>query len=310
MNLKPVAIIGAGLCGLTLARRLYSLNRPSILIEKSKGVGGRLATRRDAESTYDHGAAFYENSEPQKIIWHNTWQKNNKSKLWFTENNTQFFCGSSGMTSLAKDLAADQNIQTNEKVLSFGKLTDGINIFCQSGKIIHAQSIVLTSPLPQSLEILEKSEIDYPSTLKTISYSKAIVGLFELEPKPGLYDFNFLKPGGPILSIANNQAKGISQNLALTVVMDQAWSDANFDLEDSQNLELVKTELQKLFKGLCIINRMQIKKWRYSLPQSVYSQKCAVLSGGSVFLAGDAFGGPNLAGAVSSAEAVFGEILK
>lgn len=54
-----IAIIGAGICGLRVAQQLP----PDIevtIFEKSRGVGGRLATRYTDDFEFDHGAPFFE----------------------------------------------------------------------------------------------------------------------------------------------------------------------------------------------------------------------------------------------------------
>ena len=40
-----VAIIGAGLAGLTCAQQLHQAGYRVVIVEKSRGVGGRVATR-------------------------------------------------------------------------------------------------------------------------------------------------------------------------------------------------------------------------------------------------------------------------
>ena len=51
------AVIGAGLAGLTAARALADAGLAVVVFEKSRGLGGRLATRRTREGLdYDHGA--------------------------------------------------------------------------------------------------------------------------------------------------------------------------------------------------------------------------------------------------------------
>ncbi|XDZ65763.1 NAD(P)/FAD-dependent oxidoreductase [Alphaproteobacteria bacterium LSUCC0684] len=52
------AIIGAGLAGVTLARSLEGLARVRIF-EKSRGLGGRMSTRRHDVFTFDHGAQYF-----------------------------------------------------------------------------------------------------------------------------------------------------------------------------------------------------------------------------------------------------------
>ena len=53
-----IAIIGAGLAGLHLASRLQDKADVTVF-EKSRGVSGRLATRRIDDYEFDHGAQFF-----------------------------------------------------------------------------------------------------------------------------------------------------------------------------------------------------------------------------------------------------------
>ena len=56
--MKRVAVIGAGLSGLVCARRLQRNARVQVF-EKSRGYGGRMATRRYPDYRFDHGAQFF-----------------------------------------------------------------------------------------------------------------------------------------------------------------------------------------------------------------------------------------------------------
>ncbi|MGI8640264.1 MAG: protoporphyrinogen/coproporphyrinogen oxidase [Pyrinomonadaceae bacterium] len=61
-NEKPIAIIGAGLAGLTAANFLHSRNVPFILYEAGKKIAGLAASFKDAEGfSYDFGAHFITN---------------------------------------------------------------------------------------------------------------------------------------------------------------------------------------------------------------------------------------------------------
>ena len=56
--MKKLAIIGSGLSGLTLANHLKDEFDVTVF-EKSRGVGGRLATRRVDTYAFDHGAQYF-----------------------------------------------------------------------------------------------------------------------------------------------------------------------------------------------------------------------------------------------------------
>ncbi|TGN44114.1 FAD-dependent oxidoreductase, partial [Paracoccus liaowanqingii] len=60
-----VAIIGAGLAGLTCAGRLAQAGLSVTLFDKGRGPGGRLATRRaDDGLRFDHGALWLAARDP------------------------------------------------------------------------------------------------------------------------------------------------------------------------------------------------------------------------------------------------------
>ncbi|MFM9916084.1 MAG: NAD(P)/FAD-dependent oxidoreductase [Rhizobacter sp.] len=54
--MKRVAVIGAGIAGLAAAAGLQSTGHAVTLLEKSRGAGGRCATRRSAAGSFNHGA--------------------------------------------------------------------------------------------------------------------------------------------------------------------------------------------------------------------------------------------------------------
>ncbi len=56
---KNIAIIGAGLAGLTAARTLAQAGHRVTVFDKSRGVGGRMSTKRTEFGSFDHGAQYF-----------------------------------------------------------------------------------------------------------------------------------------------------------------------------------------------------------------------------------------------------------
>jgi predicted NAD/FAD-dependent oxidoreductase len=56
---KNIAVIGAGMAGVSCARTLAEAGHQVTLFEKSQGLGGRMATRNSAFGTFDHGAQYF-----------------------------------------------------------------------------------------------------------------------------------------------------------------------------------------------------------------------------------------------------------
>ncbi len=57
---RRIAVVGAGLAGLGAARALAGAGREVVVFEKSRGLGGRLATRRVEGAVLDHGCPVIE----------------------------------------------------------------------------------------------------------------------------------------------------------------------------------------------------------------------------------------------------------
>src|SRR3712207_9580914 len=52
-------VVGAGISGLLAARELQAEGWRVTVLDKGRGVGGRMATRRVGGGNFDHGAQFF-----------------------------------------------------------------------------------------------------------------------------------------------------------------------------------------------------------------------------------------------------------
>src|SRR5690606_13683869 len=111
--------IGAGMAGLALAVGLREAGVSALILEKSRGLGGRMATRRLGEGIFDHGAQFFTAKSPefQKAV--HQWSENDWTHSWFDQDSLSGslaapslepplprsrWVGSHGMTTVPKGL--------------------------------------------------------------------------------------------------------------------------------------------------------------------------------------------------------------
>jgi renalase len=56
---RHIAVVGAGIAGIACARTLMQAGHRVSVFEKSRGTGGRMATRRTEFGSFDHGAQYF-----------------------------------------------------------------------------------------------------------------------------------------------------------------------------------------------------------------------------------------------------------
>jgi len=120
-------VIGAGLGGLLAAAGLQSGGARVLVLDKGRGVGGRLATRRTDSGVFDHGAQFFTARDPQFRLRVEAWQEAGIVRAWaagfaladgtFKRDGETRFCGVTGMSSIAKHLAQGLDVRVNATVV-------------------------------------------------------------------------------------------------------------------------------------------------------------------------------------------------
>jgi len=128
-----IAIIGAGIAGLSCATRLKALGFQVQLYEKSYGVSGRMSTRKTENWSGDHGAQYFTARDPLFIDQVNEWIDSDVAAIWnprlkvFKENQWQDsaptenrYVGTPAMNSPGKHLTKTLPIEFNQTIEAFG----------------------------------------------------------------------------------------------------------------------------------------------------------------------------------------------
>ena len=170
LKMKNIAIIGSGISGLSFAK-IFKKKVSIEIFEKSRGVGGRMATRRAYPYKFNHGAQYFKikNSNfgdflkpliNNKII--RPWNANYveiKNKVVIKREkwnyDTKHYVGYPKMSSVAKFISKDSVIKFSCKIVRIYKKSDGWYLY-DSDKIFYGPYdwIVCTMPPKQAIELL------------------------------------------------------------------------------------------------------------------------------------------------------------
>jgi renalase len=313
-----VLIVGAGLAGLMAANRLQASGRDVLVLDKGRGVGGRLATRRIGPGRADHGAQFFTVREPEFAAFVAEWKAQGLVYVWsegwtagLTANEADGhprYAVRDGMTALAKRLAQSLDVRTGVKVTGITAVASGWQVRDENGRIYHSQALILTPPVPQSLALLDAGgtilETADRAALEAITYAPCLCGLFWVEgevnlPHPGAVQGD---ETDTLAWLADNRCKGISpQAQLLTLHAGIDFSRRHYDDPAELVLPLFQQELTPYLAIGATIREAQLKRWRYARPLRLHPERC-LRAGGlpPLIFAGDAFNGPRVEGAALS----------
>ena len=297
---SDVVIIGAGIAGLAAARCLQVAGRSVRVIEKGRGVGGRMATRRIGDARFDHGAQFFTVRSDQFAATVARAETAGAVTPWthgFGEpaDGHARWRGTEGMTSLCKWMAADASIDVD------------LGVTVSDLRSIEADAYLLTAPVPQSLAILSFSGLLPPPAmvieLAQIAYKPTIAILATLDREPtgtaphGGHPF---APDADLSFVSDNQAKGVSPLPAVTVHLSNKRSEELWTLSDGDIVTFGEERVAGLLGDASIVSA-QVQRWRYAGPVSVHPSATVVWGDHPVVaLAGEAFAGPKVEGAFRS----------
>jgi len=304
-----VTLIGSGMTALTIAQYLKKDVAHLLLIDKAKGPGGRLANRRFENAAFDTGAQFIRARSPKFRSFLEPYIERQALKLWkYDEEQNPLYWGHQKMTSFPKALASDLQVKYSEEVQHLSFENNTWSILTNSHTTYQSTHLIITSPLPQTLTILSKSNIEIDRTQKTllenIQYRKTLALLAFAHPDHSCHEAWLETPDlAHVDRLSNQKSKGnCDAPEALLFHFDHDFSTKWYDSDETT---ILKEMQNALADSPYQLNQMQVKKWKFADPFTTYGELfLKVAPTKNLYLAGDAFGGGSVEGAWRSAHAL------
>jgi predicted NAD/FAD-dependent oxidoreductase len=324
---RSCLIVGAGISGLLAADALRREGWAVTVLDKGRGVGGRMATRRLGGGTFDHGAQFFTVRGDRFSNLVEGWLDAGAAAEWSrgfadadgkpNEDGHPRYRGAHGMTSIPKYLSQDLDVRTGETVVKASASAGGWEVACESGLRLAASALLLAMPVPQAMELATSGNYGLPDSarrrLEAVSYDPCLALMVLLDgpggvPGPGGMQIK----GEPLDWIGDNQRKGISNLPAITIHAGPGWSRDQFeDDEAAVKRQLISFASDRLGTDLAaLVVESSLARWRYSWVTKAHPETFLVASEAPPLLfCGDAFGQPKVEGAALSGLAAADHLL-
>ena len=275
-----VAVIGAGMSGLTIAHQLSSKATVTVF-EKARGPGGRLATRRADPYAFDHGAPFFtakslafkEFLKPlidRGIIarWDARFAQIDAGKIarsYQWSDSPSHFVAVPGMNQLAKALAEDCHIISSTRITHCEQHGGWILIDDSEQKHGPYDWLINTSPPAQAADLYPK-HIAFHDELQSVKMTPCFSMMcgYDREPK---VDFDAALVSGMDISwiSMNHRKPGRTHPPSILVHATNRWAESNIEQPKSEIIQHMLTELEKatgISQKYC--QHTDVHRWLYA----------------------------------------------
>ena len=301
---NTIAVVGAGISGLLLARSLQDAGASVVVLEKSRGYGGRMATKRVGTAIFDSGAQFFTARDQDFAALSATWSDAGLVVNW-PESSHRRTIGRSGMTAVPKALAESLEILREHKVAAVKRHACGCwELEIEDHGIVRAERLLLTCPVPQSLALLKAGGVSLPqetkALLEQITYNPCLALLVVLSAASSVPTEGVTPTTGPVRWIADNVKKGLVQNVpaAVTIHATPNFSADHYGKSEAEITALLLPKIER-WLGAPVVSAT-LHRWKLSEPKTIHPERCVWLPELGLGFAGDAFGGPKVEGAALS----------
>lgn len=319
-----VAIVGAGLSGLICAQQLRRSGYQVALIEKSRGLGGRLATRRLPDTCADHGVRYLDEQGDRTRSLIQVGRDRNLLQPWIETEyrlNGELhptathprYVATDGMTTIAKALATNLHIHRSLRVVQL-TANQTWTLTCESGATFEARSIGLAIPAPQAVTLLKSIEsppTDLLAQVQSVEFDPCLTVIAtyssEHQAEVGRLPWRAIEADHNEFGWIGIDSSKRANSTAPVIVIH---SSAEFAIEflEAEDLQPIAKQLlnsaSKLLPWLNQPETMQIHRWRYAFvrracPDAVVSATHPL----PIACCGDWCGGANVEAALRSGEA-------
>ena len=188
-------IVGAGIAGLVAARTLQNRGLRVLVLDKGRGVGGRLATRNFEGGRFDYGAQFFTVRNPAFRGLVEEWMAAGVVAPWsegfflpdgrFKDTGEVHYRGVGGMRTIATHLALNLDVRSQVEVKAISVEKTVWNVTDTNGNVFAGKALILTPPVPQSLALLEVGNVPLEKSVRAelsrFAYNPCIAVMAVLE---------------------------------------------------------------------------------------------------------------------------------
>lgn len=261
---SQVVIVGAGLAGLACARQLTQRGLSVLVLDKARGPGGRISSKRTTDHSVDLGAQFFTVRTPEFRAQVDQWTSEGQASVWAPrmalalpktysdspDRHTRYV-GSPKMGAIGHAAAQGIDIRPQSRVIEVSE-----RLQLETGETVSFDQLVLACPADQTAELID---IKLPAQAPCWS---AWVDIDVEQP----FDAAFVK-NSPIGWVANDSSKpGRTSKRRWVMQATREWSQSCLEEPAEWAMQELQHALRDILPNAFDISQGAIHRWRYARP--------------------------------------------
>ncbi|MEG3126181.1 NAD(P)/FAD-dependent oxidoreductase [Sphingomonas sp. GB1N7] len=261
-----IAIVGAGIAGLSCAEVLQGAGHPVVLFDKGRGAGGRTATRRvdtpSGEVAFDHGAQYFTARDPAFVGLVAQLEASASVARWRAIGDDAWV-GTPGMNAMARAMAMPLTIHWNSRIDAIRRV--GRHWALDPVTEDRFDAVIIATPAEQAAALLAAPAPDIAAIARACVSAPCWTAMVAFDDPIAIGD-DVIRDSGIIGWAARNSAKpGRSGREAWVIQANEAWSrehleDAESDIVDALLAALSHAAARPLPEPFVRLGH----RWRYA----------------------------------------------
>ena len=296
-----IAIIGAGLSGLTAAQALRDSADVQVF-EKSRGVGGRMSTRYADPYQFDHGAQYFtaRSEEFQSFLkphiksglikeWHPkvvTLELDEKpyKRDWFEPH----YVAAPRMNMLCKNMAEDLDVSLKVEINRLEQTDAGWILHDNDGGAHGPFDWVISSaPSHQAANLIPHAFNDYARIRNTKMSGNFTLMLGLKEAWPHGWQAAEVKNSLVGWIALNSHKPARETDFSLVVQSTNAWAEENIDADLDATKAIMMAQLEALIEDMPPFEILGFHRWRYAAAIEAEGEPCLIDANAKLGVCGD-----------------------
>ena len=316
---EHIAIIGAGLSGLSCANALANSGASVRVYDKGRGPGGRTSTRRaevdGVELSFDHGAQYFTVRDPRIESQLRQWTRVGVAKQWEARvavlardgavesySERPRFVGTPTMSAICKHLAVDRDVRCGVTISRIERHDGRIALYDANANALGTYDrVVCTAPPEQTAALLADAVPELAARAREVVMKPcwALMVAFD-SPLDVPFDGAFINDG-PLSWIARMGSKPFrpDQPDAWVIHASPDWSTEHLEGSPEDILEAL---LGAFFRSVGRDARRPVyrsaHRWRFAIAETPLAYGCLSDQQAQVVACGDWTNGNRVEGAL------------